>query len=647
MSKLDAREQLLKIWNRWGDLVQGADHEIRWGDSRNKRNCVVDAEFLLCLLQPHILLDDFNIVQSTRGVRQSLEKLGADPESSFITPKMSNRIVELLMDYYLTYSGVEKSSASSRSTPRHSRFYCGSYFSTSADDLTQQASSIKNVIGRLDESQFSELETVDAYSYSALLSVYTLILYKQLYEDVLTRRNKVIEPIWEDLRVLASERLSLSLAGLLSCFAMSTEDLLSTGDWQKQVGRSWPERIEGDTKSRSELEEIRNSLKVMGATGLSSGAFYEIGFAWGPVKPEAIFYSDDGTISSKLSLESSNKQSYHALSAPSFYFTVVAIDTISQLSNNSVASLEILNEEQLSMLSKLRNFENLTRKYWKTIALASDSSGSWAIEQLPWRPTDGPDYASEYWNLYLGRMIFDVMPQGKQTIERMYALLLELAKRGRVVQEAFPPKSDPILYRLHFSGFPLGLEDPDGKNLAFWFVLDYSPQLLKACGNLLKLTRDPSQREKISSLINDVWMHLDKRRDLDDSQLASWDDLSNAYPAFEFTKIGEPSESRGDQVGSWYLTQRVAEALSTVATAERVKPELSNNLDALTLDLLAEFDWLVLNDESLRDESELRQKFRDKADEARELVPSAPAIAFSVAVKLIQEYTDASRSVIS
>ncbi len=661
MARLDSKEQLVKIWKRWASVVGEKSSADIWGDKRNEvRNCVIDAELLLCLLTPQTELRAFNIVSMTDDVRNALSNIGAQSNSDKISQNMSTRIANILLDYFDTYS-MEATSTETKPSQtdklKKNRFDSSSYIDLVADDLSAVANggAISQIKGTLDSKEVGKLETVDAFSYSAMVAIHALLLKKKIDEDELARRSKMTSPEWKKVGELAAERLSLSMTGLLASFALITDKNLNTGDWQDNTNRTWPERFTKNPRLyKTELSQIRNALSMLGYDErLPENECFEIGFSWGPISPEKLIFNESDPTFEKVK-SFSKQQAYHAESAPYFYFTVNALDAIAVINSELVSTSDVLGQEHLALAAKLRNLADLTRRYWNIIALAQEGEGLWAVEQVPWRPADGPEYASEYWNLYIIRLIYQSIPAGKQNIERALNLLSELARRGRIIQDAYPADSDITVDRLHHTGFPLALklheEKKEGGNkeegdtgtiLAFCRMLDFAPQLLKACGNLLSLTRDPDQREQISRLIGGVWEHLNKRKDIDDRTLASWDCLgTGVYTEYTFR---DPKPVRGDdqRVSSWYLTERVAEALVAVSLGNMVRPETPKDLSAMTLELLTEIEWQIQDSDAfsrLRDDDRLG--YKRNLDQAREKIDTQPAIAFALAVKVAQKFAD-------
>ena len=190
----------------------------------------------------------------------------------------------------------------------------------------------------------------------------------------------------------------------------------------------------------------------------------------------------------------------------------------------------------------------------------------------------------------------------------------------------------------------MGLETSEGddqKVIGYWRVNDYSPQLLKACANLLSQVTDTQSRQRLTNIINAIWEHLEERQDGNASKYA-WDNLE---AAFEDTNVSPPQKfefwppQKGIKptgakraVGNWYYTFRVVEGLVATAKANALRPETAKQVQQLALQLIAELEWELLKTDI--QQSTDADRYAERIAQARALIEDRPAIAFGIASDL-------------
>jgi len=654
MSQISPRDSIKAVWRRWADVVKanrGLD-EV-WGDAFQQRNSLTDAQLLLTLLVPESDLPEFSLSGPLSEIAaESLKDLNAKARQS-IDKGLRETLEDLLVDFFEMYQpkSVSKSARSKKSdngagVSRARRY---DFTAPSKIDLERDDPASKKLgTGRTDIT--SSLEVVDSYSASLVLCLNVLLLNKRRATDINPGKE---QDRWNSIAHFASERLTEAMKGLLASFAIYD---LDTGEWEDTVRRDWPEsEALGSSyfiRASEELSRIRSELRGLGDASLKPGKFFEFGWSWGPLSPEDVLVPDETSELDLVVREFSAGLPVHAFKAPYFYFTASALDAIDVLSSQKVSAAEILNDDQLVFASRLRNLASLTKRYWATVALARDGTGLWAVQQIPWIPADGEEFASEYWNLYILRLIFDRLPPGADATGRAIKIAEDLAARARITQAPSPRLSDAQVVLIHQRGQQLGLEasaaSKDAKEVyGYWRVNDFGPQLLRVTASLLSLTTDPQLRQRVTTLLNDTWQHLESRREEDSTKYA-WDSLRNSFvdrgDRFQFwedQKGLQPSDAK-NRVENWYLTFRIIEALVASSKALEVRPDAARQVQQLSIQLLSELEWLIESDDASIAIN--REQFARDISTARAAIEDRPAIAVGIALKLAMNLAEISNN---
>lgn len=636
---------ILKAWLSSGDSG---------GDLRNEPNSIVDAERLLTLLLPPSEIGGEFSLESlpkreislelklvlTDGLRGRLERNDTDRKirdvflNEIFTPAVTD-----FFDNYTDDAGEPTFSA-------------GGYL-----DLNNQP--VRDERGAV--------EVVDSYTLSVSLCVRLLRLLGR-WIDQEDQSDSLEAEQWRTLRDQASKRLTAALEGLVISFTAS-----EIPGWGERTKLEW-NHIEW--KDDREIARIRRRLRALGANGLRDKEPFECGWSWGPLHPKRVLHPDSQkALAQPIELSEGSQrlrnaqEGVYAEAAPYFYFTVTAIDGISDLDERDEGLGDLLTSHQLSLVSRLRSFASLTTRYWATLAFSpiarhrEELRGSrrsmglaegWLLQDVPWIPSDGEDFASEYWTLYLLRIVLPFV-KGRQDVDRGTYLLEELAQRGRVTRRPFVPKGvtapqaphdreghgdlhpDPWVRALHVPGYqlPLGLDKQsaatDGQ--LGWRIYDYAPQLLKLIAQLTAQSQTPEQRQRLNQLMASVWQHVSARaygssRD----EAPRWDDPARwDDPDRVFGRQSSLEERAGNKVASWYITERVTEALVAAASAELERPMASPELRTLGLALISELEHLhgsspdiqrrirealgQVQDASITNVSSLRQRLEDQPAE--------------------------------
>lgn len=591
---LNAVDEILAVWNTFAEAVAA---DKLWGDQGNDRNVIVDAEAILTFLLPEMAVnrlsfhsdDGLIVVASDMAAGVSLAKISDDKYTTDLPGESRRALLDQLLDFFDTNGGNEPV------------FAAGTYLDVVDGDIASvEAEAEASEAARSDGDGRKELrrdvEVVDAYTYSVTVSLSTLQLIERWFPK--TQESETSYEEIDRLREMASARLTDAMEGLIDSFSVAAGQ--SESSWESKTKRIWP-------KSNADLAEVRRRLKKLKRDMPRSGAF-EIGWSWGPVaKKDRIMRSD-------------REYPYVAINAPYLYFTVGALDGIKDVFSDEVQTATILDQKQQSLAQQLRVLYDLTTTYWAALAL-DESGGRWAIEDVPWTTADGN--ASEYWTLYLLRVALSRLSGTEHDSSRLVDLAQELAQRGRITRKPVPPKSDPAL-KLHWPGETLVLDSatplPDGQELR-WVVYDYSPQLLKLTGQLLERISSARDRAELADLVGQIWAHLRDRRETRGLGTDAWDTFESVYTDWYDENIKESHDSRSrpeSAISSWYVTERVVEALVAVASGDLARPLVPAAMREFLFELVSELDYRMAQSDSKSgaDHGEI-QKQRIQIHEAR------------------------------
>lgn len=578
-----------------------------FGDKKNDPNSIIDAEMLLILLMPYAAIrgkfdlgdplhaDDALALKLNQMVE--VKNQGCD-----LSGKVNDKIVDLLMTFFNKYSQNEGT------VPN---FSIGSYGSDAEDHML---------------STDKQPEIVDSYAMSLTLCIYVLRLIAA-WKDSATKGKS--EKVWQKLESLASKRLTASMQGLLSSFVVSTS---YPADWNRLTNTDWD--------NNKEIESIRDRLCRLGVTELTSEVAFECGWSWGPVEKECNIIPRCNADEKKEWIDRTRPLSvplWSADPAPYLYFTVTALDSIADLNSDDVMSGSLLNGDQLLLADRLRSFGEVTSRYWSTVAFTEREDSSWNIEEIPWRTADG--VGSDYWTLYVLRMVGDNLPRGvgDTGVGRIIDLLEELAQRSRITRKPYPPSSDSSIEQIHAKGYRLNLEpakDTDSQNtknpIICYAIYDFAPQLLKQAAQLLKVSLTDNHRMRILRLINNLSAHLHQRSTTDEAAL-SWDYPEKIYKDYYDTNKEHKIQASDKMIRSWYFTERVMEALIARVEGEKTRPKTSEQLRSVAAAALTEAEWRARQEEGQSDDiTSIEQKLTN----ARSHLEEDPLMALSIAVEI-------------
>ncbi|WP_261564574.1 SCO2524 family protein [Frankia gtarii] len=592
------RQSLLDLWRA---TVAYSYRDGTWTpDGRAEPNSTSDAEQLLCLMYPASQVAAFKLDrpdETARDMREALAQFGGAAD-------IPQKLITALRDYMERYT-------TGSNTPV---FAGGSYLEP-------------RVEGELLIPEQQRLDIVDSFSMSITLSLATLGFLK-VFEKVV-RRPAVREQISE-LEKMASRRLTAAMIGLLRSFTVHSFAPDSP------AGRALCERVNQrglpQEKIVAELHEALARVRVGlaevtvgsgGAEALENEEYlFECGWSWGVVK-------DAPRVKTGEPLE---QPAGVAARRPFLYFTVVALDGILDLFSERTRILDLLTEEQQVFMRYLQIRWDLTQQYWST--LAGFGGERWALEDIPWRTTDGRE--SDYYSLLVTSVTVEALVQrraGDLDLARVARVLDELSARGRVTRRAL--EDDPAV-EMHVPGVRLNLfgaeELPSGEigPDVVWPVSDFATALLKRTIRVASLARGTALRDQLLRLSDEIWAHLHRRRLTSGLAHGLWDDASAAFPQVK----------SGDQAPSWYLTERVMECLVVVANMINEDPLRNDRLRETAQDLAIEADHLY-SQELLRgstDAAAMRNELDHlgrRLDRARVVAGSKPGSSIAILLEVL------------
>ncbi|MFB9413354.1 SCO2524 family protein [Dactylosporangium matsuzakiense] len=605
--RMQPRQELLDIW-RATIRYSWRREQWHWG-GRHGRNCISDAEQLLCILLPTFKVQAFAIDNPDRTGQEMIEALKALGGASEIPRKM----IGVLLEYYRTY--IDEAG-----TPT---FAGGSYFATEQDDDPEPTEEQRG------------LDIVDAYAMAVTLSLATIGFAK--FFRLTTRRPAVWEQI-DELSRLASSRLTAAMVGLLRSFSVNVFD--ADSEYGVQLIRMVNQ---GQQPTREVVAGLRRSLTqttasfrevLIGSGGMtdidSPSQLFECGWSWSIVEKAPLVVLDD-------SEQIGEQRAGVAEDAPYLYFTVIALHAIEDLFSERTRAMGLLNQEQERLARALQLRFDLTRSYWATVATYGQA-GRWPIEDVPWRTTDGQE--SDYFTLQVTSLAVMGLLQNRSNeaqLQRIGNVLIELANRGRMIRR---PYSDDTALQLHHPGVRLELVGSENAGDAAdpprlsWYVPEFTPLLLYRIVAVAGLLIDIRERYAYLALADEVWEHLGLRRLQTGAGRNLWDDPGGAFPQLKRESFGEPS---------WLITERVVAALVQTATVLDRPPLHSDILSAHAVELLNEaeqlFDRELLRG-NVRPLAMETKNVRASLRRAREVVRERPGTAAVLAANVLNILND-------
>lgn len=594
--RLQPRSQTLEVWRAVAQFSYDGGGWT-WG-GRNLRNSVSDAEQLLCLLYPANDVRNLAFDQPDATADDVIGALRAFGDSVEI-PKV---MVDAISEYMATYT-------LGNGTPV---FAGDTYFEPSQPD------------SELTKEQRA-LDVVESFSISISLALSTLGFLKVFSRSV--RRPRLLEKV-RALEAATSARLSAAMIGLLRSFCVYTFEptapagavMLRTVNQSGQPNRVVLENL------RRALRGVRASLREA-TVGLitddsldNENMLFECGWSWGTVR---------GAPRVRTSEPVGDQPDGVAEGAPYLYFTVLALDGISDLFSDRTRILGLLNGEQQRLAQALQLRWDITLAYWSTVARFGP--GRWPLEDIPWRTTDADE--SVYYSLLVSAVVLLDLRARRATeddLVRTVAVLEELAVRGRINRRI---SQGDAWTDLHVPGKRLELIGAEEIGPAMsWMVSDFAPLLLKRVARAAALSRSIPARERLLAVAEEALSHLWKRRLKDGPATGLWDDPSDLVP-----------ELGVDKSPSWHMTQRVIESLAVAADAISVTPIRSARLVEVATDLLSEADHLFSQEQLETTEVQgsamyaSLHRIEARLQRARRLLQERPGTATALAADVLRQ----------
>jgi hypothetical protein len=582
-----------------------------WG-GRDESSSSSDAEQLLCLLYPatslnYLALDRPDAMAD--DVTKALEPFG-EPRT------IPHKIIDVLLDYIDRYTEDGEPS-----------FGSGSYLHTGADDEVRHPTAEQIAIG-----------LVDSYSLSVSLCL-SALGFLDIYKPNV-RREKMratIQQLEKDL----SKRLTAAMIGLLRSFVVRTigrDDparaiMLSmvnqNGSGDEAVVDRLLDRL-GRVRARLR-DDVRIGVDIEEIGLDEDDRLFECGWAWGihdtsipiEIDSEKLGFDTPPRIASEAGV---------ADSRPYLYSTVLALDGINDLRAARTRELNLLNDEQRKLNDALQIRWDLTQRYWSTIARFGD--GDWPLEDMPWRTSDGEE--SDYFTLLVSAVLIQDLENRTATdddLNRAVLVLESLAQRGRITRRV---TADDQAVEMHVPGVRMRLSGTKkiGPQL-FLNVGDFAPLLMKRALQAARLSANVDARDKLLRLAEATMDHLSQRVIEHGPAAGLWDDPNKLlFPR-------DPDRKAAEQP-SWYLTERVVEAMVVAAETYEQTPLRSTTMLRAALEALHEADHL-LNRKLLEADSGDTSSRRAELDgietkllRARRIATERPGTAYSLATEALR-----------
>ncbi|RJQ76677.1 hypothetical protein D5S17_17600 [Pseudonocardiaceae bacterium YIM PH 21723] len=562
--RIQPRRQILDIWR---SVVRSSFRDGTWEwRGREESNSISDAEQLLCLLYPATEIEELALDrpdEMAEDVTKTLEKLGE--------PKMiPQRIIEILEDYLRRYT-----------TDGEPDFGGKGYLSAESGEPTDEQ---------------LRLGLVASYSLSVSLCLAALGFLK-VYKPPQKRGDKWGDRI-KKLQAELNRRLTASMVGLLRSFAVNPID---TGVDDAEVRAAMLAMVNQSNESHrvvvAKLRErlARQRTRLMEDATLSVSdemvdkldedtTLFEIGWAWGIVNGATAvnFVADVEPAKGGFEREPEICSTPgFAAARPYLFTTVLALDGINDIRSTRTQELDLLNEEQRRLSDALALRYELTQRYWSIIARFSDP---WPLEDIPWRTSDGEE--SDYYSLMVSAVLVQDL-EGRRAddddLDRAVTVFESLAQRGRITRRV---TKDDASVALHVPGQRMRLEGSAklGPEL-LWHASDFAPLLLKRCLQAAALSTRRGSRDRLMDLAETTMDHMITRRIEVSEASGLWDDPG---------EILFPYDTRpAEKLPSWYMTERVVEALVTASRTFRKEPLRSTAIRARAEEVLHEADQLL------------------------------------------------------
>jgi hypothetical protein len=619
--RIQPRRQVLDIWR---SVVRSSyrDGCWQWG-GRDKSNSISDAEQLLCLLYPATELTNLALDrpdEMAEDVSKALEPLGN-------TSRIPQRIIQAIAEY------VERHTIDGEPV-----FGGGSYLRTDGDN------------GSAPTAPQLAMGMVDSYSLSVSVCLAALG-FINVYRP--NARKPAMQDTLSELHAALRKRLTSAMIGLLRSFVVNPlppEDPARAVMLSMVNQTALPEQVMlkdlrealGRVRSRL-LEDVR--IGVDTEMGLDEeDRLFECGWGWGIVRnaaPIHIYLRAAGLDKPPRIADEPGV----ADPRPYLYSTVVALDGINDLRAQRTRELNLLDDEQRRLNDALQIRWDLTQRYWST--MARFGAATWPLEDIPWRTSDGEE--SDYYTLLVSAVLVQDLENRQATdddLNRAVVVFESLAQRGRITRRV--TVDDPAV-AMHVPGvrMRLGGSAQIGPQL-YWQVADFAPLLLKRALQAARLSANITARDRLLRIAESTMDHLVKRCIGLGPAAGLWDDPGPVFLPY--------TEHKPQESPSWYLTERVVEALVAAARTYEEPPLRGSAVLNIAQETLHEAEHLlnqVLLDADADDTSARRTELigiEAMLGRARTIATDQPGTANALAVaalrsldRLAEAQLDASR----
>ena len=602
VENIEPRRRLLEVWSAVGDFAV-ADRKWRW-QGRTAANSISDAEQLLCVLLPATTLPALRLAdpnETSEDAKFALRGLGSESQ-------IPRTIIEALEDYlgrYTAKNGLPTFSGGSAYLPL-----------TPGEKLTTEQRDVDLLISFTTSVSLclSALEFLQDYTRSGARGTW-LSRAGELQKGVNTRLTAALVGLLRGFTtnpIALDEPEGATLVRMLDQNETGERDLI-VAEFNRRM-----------SPVRGRLGEARLGIELAPEIE-DPDTLFELGWTWSIAEGAPIVQLDDPADTSALPFGDGIAQP-----APFLYFTLMALDTIEQLTRDRTRVLGVLSPAQDRLASALGLRRDLTQIYWSR--LARFGSGRWPLEDLPWRTTD--DTENDYYSLMVSAVLIQDLRQrtaNESDLQRLVPLLSELANRARITRR--PLRDDPML-ELHEPGFKIELVGSEKLGPAMSYQLsDFAPVLFKRCTQLAELTIDPKSRDALINLATQVWNHLAQRRINGGKANGLWDD-----PARVFTGM----HSRHDDP-LWSTNARVVDALVSSASALSTRQAHNDLLSDTAAAMVSEAEFL-LNEQQMAtpalNYSPMQrglEEIRRSLQRARSLIETQPSTAIALCVTAVTQ----------
>lgn len=598
--RINPRQHTLDMWRSFAHTVR-PDGTWVWG-GREDSNSISDAEQLLVLLYPATELEGFafdrpdntedDVLDALRGLGDRIQ-----------LPRL---VIEVLWDFL------------SRHTDKNGEpvFNGGNYINVPGHES-----------GPTEEQR--RLDLVESYSMSVTLCL-AAAGFSKSFSGSVTR--PALRARLAEVDEAISRRLTAAMVGLLRSFTLNVLDGGSEAEANllSMLGQGRAPGRESLAMLHRQLAPVRSLLPEL-SLGMAQEAdlfdnpdrLFECGWTWGVA-------ADAPPVELSAGYAFIQPQGY-AVSRPSLYFTVSALDGLADLFSERTRRLSLLTGDQQRLATALQLRWDLTQQYWSTVARFGDDR--WPLEDVPWLTAFEEE--SEYYTL----LVFSILLQDRiarrisdDDLTRSVAVLEELAMRGRITRRI---TRDDAAIDLHVPGVPIDLVGAEALGPpAVWYASDFSVMLAKRAVQAAGLSGQPAAQNRLLTIAERAMEQLSKRRLKGGPSEGLWDDAAAILPGGSTGAVRLPS---------WHMCERMMEFLVASANMYNREPLRTPRIADTAFSMLREVDH-VLGKELLMVSGErdsqlmaMLRRIQGQLARAMRIAPELPATAVALASDMLRE----------